>query len=484
MWLILAVLVGWQSCIFLLSYVQGIARSEESDPLPSKVDQQFVASLTVPDKEAIDESAEFVEYLRRIHNHQMRVWHQRCMAFLEAPEPQRAGRDDAQAVPDDWPKLYTSPLLFAHSESTPLRAVTAVAHGCADEEILDLLACPRPHSLGAGWDSIFFVARLTVLVRVGRFVELLTELDGYEERVHGAVPTEVRKAAVALGDVPEDFDARLKLMDYLKECTCSPRFRPAHVDYCWRLMDRATNDAQRAACLTELGDLYGNLWGTHDFPTAYHFYIAGARWAHKAGDATPLQARALAALGQVDAKRGNLLRAAALYGDVVERFPATKQWGVSAFNKGWLLRKGGYPRQARDALNLLIASKVDERDPTPHIMSAYQNYRHRAAREIARSFADEYDFPMAYYWEYLATWKYPYRSWCGTCIGSARSRETWRLLTASCLAGPAFILPNLLIAPARNWHILIGLSVVVWILGRRLRRRASLSGVAPLSRTR
>jgi hypothetical protein len=278
---------------------------------------------------------------------------------------------------------------------------------------------------------------------------------------------EVLKAQLCISELQVDasqFEARMRLIRVISRLPSGSRFRPAHADAYWELYGHPDAGPSRGRCLLELAGLYGNWPSEEDRQFRRALYTAACRLLAQDADSAGLQAAAIAGLGDLEAGTENSERARVLYGAVFRDFAATPAWGCSAFNYGLLLRQGGYPAAATEAFRAILGSGVNDRDPGPHLMEAYRNYRHRAATEICRSYRDRYDLPRGYYWKFLSTYRYPYLTWCGTCRRSEARRATRELALSSMRAGPLFVAANLTAAPRQNWLVwlIVGLVGATW----------------------
>src|SRR4051812_44421268 len=68
-----------------------------------------------------------------------------------------------------------------------------------------------------------------------------------------------------------------------------------------------------------------------------------------------------------------------------------------------------------------LGSGVNDCDPSGNLMEAYRNYRHRACLEISMCHEEEGDREAALRYAVLARDRYPYRSWCGTCLMDSKA---------------------------------------------------------------
>src|SRR5262249_27472306 len=73
-------------------------------------------------------------------------------------------------------------------------------------------------------------------------------------------------------------------------------------------------------------------------------------------------------------------------------------------------------------LQELLASDLNDTDPTPFLMNPYQNYHHSACMALVDCYERQGDFRTALRYARLGRDVYRFQSWCGTCLAeSARS---------------------------------------------------------------
>lgn len=107
-------------------------------------------------------------------------------------------------------------------------------------------------------------------------------------------------------------------------------------------------------------------------------------------------------------------QAIALLRENVKALPDTRWHGMSQFNIGVFLtdQLGRHDEGAKE-FTALIASKVDDRDPTGYLMSPFRNYRYQAWRMISTCHEKQGRRGLAL----EACWrmKAAYATHCGTC---------------------------------------------------------------------
>jgi Tetratricopeptide repeat len=118
---------------------------------------------------------------------------------------------------------------------------------------------------------------------------------------------------------------------------------------------------------------------------------------------------------------GQQAEAVAEWNRAIDRYPYTSAWGMALFNTGLYYQKQERYHEAIRHFEILLASGLDDRDPTRYLMEAYQNYHHRACLEISACYEGLDDFPSALKYAFLARDVHPYQSWCATCRWSIRA---------------------------------------------------------------
>jgi tetratricopeptide (TPR) repeat protein len=108
------------------------------------------------------------------------------------------------------------------------------------------------------------------------------------------------------------------------------------------------------------------------------------------------------------------------WGRVADSYPCTSAWGVATFNMGVCLREQGRQREAIARFESLLGSSVNDYEPSGYLMEAYKGYRHRACLEISSCCEEAGDREATLRYALLARDRYPYRSWCGTCMMESR----------------------------------------------------------------
>jgi tetratricopeptide (TPR) repeat protein len=94
-------------------------------------------------------------------------------------------------------------------------------------------------------------------------------------------------------------------------------------------------------------------------------------------------------------------------------------WPKAVFNLGILeMREANYDK-AVTYFNEVLQCRPNDKEPGGNIMEAYRNYSHRSALQISMCYERMGQSRQALYYARLAKTRYPYFSWCGTCLQSA-----------------------------------------------------------------
>jgi len=94
-------------------------------------------------------------------------------------------------------------------------------------------------------------------------------------------------------------------------------------------------------------------------------------------------------------------------------------WPKAVYNLGLLeMRQANYPK-AIGYFNEVLQSHPNDKEPGGSIMQVYRNYSNRSAIQISMCYEKMDDYREALYYARLAKNRYPYASWCGTCLQSA-----------------------------------------------------------------
>jgi len=113
---------------------------------------------------------------------------------------------------------------------------------------------------------------------------------------------------------------------------------------------------------------------------------------------------------------GDRRTANSLWSRVHQRYPLTSSWGIATFNSGITHKEAGRYQEAIGAFGELLYGGVNDFEPSPNLMEAYRNYRHRACVQVSDCYEAIGDYDNALDYAYMARDKYPYESWCGTCL--------------------------------------------------------------------
>lgn len=122
-----------------------------------------------------------------------------------------------------------------------------------------------------------------------------------------------------------------------------------------------------------------------------------------------------------------------IWSEIREHYPNTESWPSAVYNIGILLKgRREFDRAIEKFLEVRNAD-VNDKAPHPNLMEAYRNYRHNAQTQIASSYQFLGDYAKALSAYELAQSKYPYESFCGTCLFSHGNDLTFEI--ALCLDG-------------------------------------------------
>jgi tetratricopeptide (TPR) repeat protein len=107
--------------------------------------------------------------------------------------------------------------------------------------------------------------------------------------------------------------------------------------------------------------------------------------------------------------------ALALWRQVRQDFPDTRAEGMAIFNTSYAYQQQKRWAEAIPLLKELLASDLNDTDPTRELMNPYQNYHHRACLGLVDCYEHLEDHRSALHYAKLARNVYPHRSWCLTC---------------------------------------------------------------------
>ena len=94
-------------------------------------------------------------------------------------------------------------------------------------------------------------------------------------------------------------------------------------------------------------------------------------------------------------------------------------WPKAVYNLGLLeMKQANYPK-AIAYFNEVLHSDPNDKEPGGSIMQVYRNYSNRSAIQISMCYEKLADYREALHYARLAKNRYPYVSWCGTCLQSA-----------------------------------------------------------------
>jgi outer membrane protein assembly factor BamD (BamD/ComL family) len=120
--------------------------------------------------------------------------------------------------------------------------------------------------------------------------------------------------------------------------------------------------------------------------------------------------------------------------------PEVPAWPKAVYNLGLLeMNQGNYPK-AIGYFDEVVQSHPNDKEPGENIMQVYRNYSNRSVLRTSECYEKTHDYRRALRYAWLAKTRYPYVSWCGTCLQAA-NLASWRRLTR--LAIRAYQLPVL-----------------------------------------
>jgi len=148
---------------------------------------------------------------------------------------------------------------------------------------------------------------------------------------------------------------------------------------------------------------------------------------------------ALVGAGDAFYELNDLVRAEKAFTEA-SRYPHNfRAWPKAVYNLGILEReRKNYPKAIEDFEGVL-ASKPNDKERGGNLMQAYQNYSHSAALQISHCYEGAGDYRNALRYALLAKNRYPYYSWCGTCLDSERRSLDQRIAYLSACRHPFVI---------------------------------------------
>jgi tetratricopeptide (TPR) repeat protein len=145
----------------------------------------------------------------------------------------------------------------------------------------------------------------------------------------------------------------------------------------------------------------------------------------------PPSADALLEAGNTFYSAGDLRQAEKIWLETRGCAGASPSWPKAVFNLGILeMQLVNYPK-AIGFFNEVLESHPNDREPGGNIMQVYRNYSNRSALQISMSYEKMADYRHALDYAWLAKTRYPYQSWCGTCLQSANSAILKRIARLS-----------------------------------------------------
>jgi len=473
---LLIFLLLWQLAVLLLAVLGTVFR--QGAPLAETLVEEhaWLEPLLVPTATDRGDLLQRVSRYREMHENAMLLGQSIAARYRENPKDTsfEAWR---RAQWDNWPSIYRRYSIMPSHQPKEAYALEAARRGAYTEDVLAGLDAMSALQRYKAEDLQSNIQHARLLVRLGRgdYAEAAKLIPDNPNR-YSRKPHPLVEAIAKIEAKPDSFRNRIDLVNALGY-TVLMRAQAVHADLLWRAYDVASSDTERLEALRAIAGLGGNRCGPPKLSLAHALNTISAGLACRSSTHSNELAAALAGLAGCASRSEEQRRALVLYSIVAERLQGTRSWGGCVFNQAYLLREAHRPAAAIEALSPIFDSNVNDRDPGPHLMEAYRNYRHRSARLVADAYRDQWNYPATWLWEWRAVERYPYRSWCGTCRMGEQRRAFWRLAKSSLAAGPIPCIVNILGAPVRNWRFWLGVTVVVFVVRRigrwRRRRRAS-----------
>jgi tetratricopeptide (TPR) repeat protein len=455
----LYLLILWQVCVLLVA-VTGSVLSGRINANVVDNSLEHIESNFQPSQEDVQEARELFE--QRLNAH-----------FEQFGKPQT--RDQNTAV-DEW----GIPLSIG---PPPMRAVEAINRGIYQSQLVNVvltLPTAEGHEWDSVWEDLARNAAAIVWFVEGRYSDA-AELFAGEHARYAKEFEAVREALQKLEAKEGDFINRLAFIRAVERMSHSAWLSRALCDQYWRLGKLADGDAEQAQILLNVQLACVSGYAAPPWTWRRETMEAACRLLAAQGPENTGLIAAIAALADLEADRGDNAVAEKLFEALADRFPNAPDWGRYVFNAGFLQIEHGSHRQGIATLQRIFPSGVNDLQPGSHLMEPYRNYQHKAAVQVTEGYKGQWNYPMAYIWCYRASFRYSYRSWCGTCVAGVRRAQSRRLFVASLQAGPAFLIANFLAAPRYNWKFIVlgGMagSLLIW---RRRRRRAAIVTVPRL----
>lgn len=130
-------------------------------------------------------------------------------------------------------------------------------------------------------------------------------------------------------------------------------------------------------------------------------------------------AKALLAVGTAFHKFGDVWDAKKAWSRVRRQYRTTSTWPKAVFNLGFMEKKQRKYLEAVKYFDEILELSPNDKEPGGNIMAVYRNYSHRSALEISNCYEEMGKYRKALHYTRLAKTRYPYRSWCGTCLASS-----------------------------------------------------------------
>ncbi len=374
-------------------------------------DSKFLSAALAPTAEDVGRAEALLSKWKSVHGEAMRAV-QRIFAIEDVQQRRAAMRSEFERTDPSWPFEYTMPMrawVWCGGDD----ATAAIAAGVSTDT-------DRGEPLARAWN----------LVRAAKYSEVKEVIRAEK------YPRERDLAALAIDRLaasPEDLDSRLNWLDVLGRCDADA-LAIARLDFCWTLLDKTHDLSARAKIVERIAAVCGtSMDGSGDYRFKRDMIEATALLSGASQD-PGLRASALSRLADGELAANHKVRAAVLFATVADGNRDVPDWGRSAFNTGFVLRELDHADPAIVYLTRLFDSDVDDKEPNT-LLQPYRNYRHRAAVEISKAHESAGRFPEAYDWMLASGSKYPYESWCGTCLMGESQRLEAELNRLAAKAG-------------------------------------------------
>jgi tetratricopeptide (TPR) repeat protein len=131
--------------------------------------------------------------------------------------------------------------------------------------------------------------------------------------------------------------------------------------------------------------------------------------------------------GNAAYEAGDFARAEASWAGIRACAKGSADWPKAVFNLGLLeSRRKNFPR-AIAFFNEVLQSHPNDKEPGGNLTETNRNYSFRSAMAISECYEAMGAYRLALRYAWLAKTKYPYYSWCGTCLANANRGVNQRI---------------------------------------------------------